>query len=72
MLQQPVSEGLHPVEGTHAGAVCEELQPMGRTHFEEVRGELSPVIGTFTLERGKNARSPPLRDKEQQRQHVMK
>jgi len=22
MLEQPVPEGLHPVEGTHAGAVC--------------------------------------------------
>jgi len=25
MLEQPVPEGLHPVEGTHAGAVCEVL-----------------------------------------------
>jgi len=46
MLEKPVLEGLHPVEGTHAGAVCEELQPMGRTHVGEVCGELSPVRGT--------------------------
>jgi len=46
MLEQPVPEGLHPVEGTHAGAVCEELQTVGRTHVGEVCGELSPVKGT--------------------------
>jgi len=32
MLEQSVPEGLHPVEKTHAGAVLEELQPMGGTH----------------------------------------
>jgi len=31
MLKQPVPKGLHPVEGTHTGVVCEELQPVGRT-----------------------------------------
>jgi len=41
MLEQPVPEGLHPVEGTQAGAVCEELQPVGRTHVREVHGGLS-------------------------------
>ena len=30
MLEQPVPEGLYPVEGTHAGAVREQLQPVGR------------------------------------------
>ena len=30
-LKQFVTEGLQPVERTHAGAVCEELQPVGRT-----------------------------------------
>jgi len=30
------------MEMTHAG-VCEELQPMGRTHVGEVLGELSPM-----------------------------
>jgi len=44
-LEQPVPEGLHPVGGTHAGAVVEELQPMGRTHVGEVCGELSPMGG---------------------------
>ena len=43
--------------GTHAGAICEELQPVGRTHVGEVCGELSPVRGTFTLEQGKSVRS---------------
>ena len=46
-------------EGTHAGAVCEELQPVGRTHDREVCAELSPVRGTFTLEQGQSVRSPP-------------
>jgi len=70
-MEQPVPEGLHPMEGTHVGAVHEELQPVGRTHVGEVCGELSPVRGTFTLEQGKNVRSPPLRRKERQRQRVM-
>ena len=46
MLEQPVPEGLHSVEGTHAGEVYDELQPMGRAHIGEVRGELSPMGGT--------------------------
>ncbi|GAB0180894.1 AN1-type zinc finger protein 5-like [Grus japonensis] len=46
MLEQSVPEGLYPVEGTHAGAVGEELQPEGRTHVAEVRGGLSPMGGT--------------------------
>jgi len=58
-LEQPVPEGLHPVEGTHAGAVREELQPMGRTCIGEVHGEQSPVRGTFMLEQGKSVRSLP-------------
>jgi len=44
---------------SHAGAVCGELQPVGRTHIGEVCGERSPVRGTFTLEQGQSARSPP-------------
>ena len=28
MLEQSVPEGLYPMERTHAGAVCEELQPL--------------------------------------------
>jgi len=57
MLEQPVPEGLHPVGGTHPGAVHEELQPMGRTHVGEVCGELSPVRGISRC--GKSVRSPP-------------
>jgi len=62
MLEQPVPEGLHPVEGTHAGAVCEELQDTGRTDVGEVCGELwRTVFGErdLTLEQGKSVRSPP-------------
>jgi len=47
------------MEGAHTGAVCEELQPMGRTHVGEVCGELSPMRGTFMLEQGQSVRSPP-------------
>jgi len=47
------------MEGTHAGAVCEELHPMGRTHVGEICGELSPMRETFTLEQGQSVRSPP-------------
>jgi len=32
---------------------------VGRTHIEEVCGELSPVRGTFTLEQGQSVRSLP-------------
>ncbi|OPJ76498.1 hypothetical protein AV530_016170 [Patagioenas fasciata monilis] len=56
-LEQSVPEGLHPVEGT-AGAVNEELQPVGGTHVSEVHGELSPVGGTPHWSRGR-VRSPP-------------
>jgi len=49
------------MEGTHAGAVCEELQPLGRTHVGEVCGELSPMRGTFTLEQGMCEESSPCR-----------
>jgi len=34
------------VERTHPGAVCEELQPLRKTHIEEVHGGLSPMAGT--------------------------
>jgi len=53
MLEQPVPEGLHPMEVTHAGAVREELQPVGRTHVGEVHGGLSPVRGTPRWSRGR-------------------
>jgi len=32
--KQPVPEGLPPVEWTHARAVHEEMQPVGRIHVE--------------------------------------
>ncbi|GAB0195076.1 F-box only protein 31 [Grus japonensis] len=37
----------------HTAAVCEELQPMGRTHTEEIHGGLSPVGGTPCWSRGR-------------------
>ncbi|GAB0191968.1 EH domain-containing protein 4 [Grus japonensis] len=52
-LEQSVPEGLHPVEGTYAGAVREELQPVGRTHVGEVHGGLSPVGGAPRWSRGR-------------------
>jgi len=52
-LEQPAPEGLHPVEGAHTGAVCEELHPVGRTHIGEVHGELSLVRGTPGWSRGR-------------------
>jgi len=53
MLEQPVPEGLHPVEGTHAGTISQELQPVGRTHIRAGCGELSPVRGTSCWSRGR-------------------
>jgi len=53
-----VHEELQPMGRTHPGAVHEELQTMGRTHVGEVCGELPPMRGTFTLEQGKSVRSP--------------
>lgn len=38
-------EILHPMEGTHAGPVC-EVQPLGRISTGEVHGGLSCVGGT--------------------------
>jgi len=69
MLEQPVPEGLHPMEGTHTGAVCEELQPLalgkfvekGRTHNGEVCGELSPIRGTSRLSRDGGGRETGLK-----------
>jgi len=40
VLEQSVPEGLHPMEGIHAGAVHEELHPVGMTHDGEVCGVL--------------------------------
>jgi len=59
MVEQPVPEGLHPVEVTHTKAISEELQPMGKTHVGEVCEELSPMRWDLTLELGKSVRSPP-------------
>jgi len=49
-LEQPVPGGLHPVEGTHAGASCEMLHPMGRTHAGAVHEELQPMGRTHVGE----------------------
>jgi len=50
--------------GAHAGAACEELLTLGRTHVVAVCGELSPMKGTFTLEQGQSVRSPPRPEEE--------
>lgn len=34
MLEQSVSEGLHPIESSHAGDLCEEMQPVENNHYE--------------------------------------
>ena len=52
-LEKPVLGGLHPVEGTHVGAVHEELQPVGRAHVGGVCGELCPVGRTPYWSRGR-------------------
>jgi len=41
------------MEGTHSGAVSEELQTMGRTRVGEVCGELSPVGGNPCWSKGR-------------------
>jgi len=58
-LEQPVFEGLHPMEGTHTGAVREELQPVGRTHISEVHGRLSPMRGSSCWSREECEESSP-------------
>jgi len=58
------------VEGTHAGAIREELQPIGRTHVGEVHGGLSSMGGTACWGRGRVS-GVLLRGKEWQRQCVM-
>lgn len=45
MLETFFTEGLHPMEGTHPGAACEELQPLGKTRAGEVYGGLCSVGG---------------------------
>jgi len=67
MLEQPVPKRLHPMRRTHAGAVHQELQSVGRTRVVEACGGLSLVGGTPCW----SVRSPILRSKEQQRQRVM-
>lgn len=52
MLEQSVPGGLHPMEGTHTGAVNEELHLMGGTHFGAVNGVVSHVGETPCSSRG--------------------
>ena len=68
-LEQPVPEGLHPMESTHTGAVHKELQPKGRTDVEKDHGGLSHERHP-TLEQEKSTRWN-VRWKEWQRQRVM-
>lgn len=56
--------------GTHNGAACEELQPVGRTHVGEVHGGCFPWEGPHTVS-GKQAEESALGSKEWQRLGVM-
>ncbi|KAK4811059.1 hypothetical protein QYF61_016345, partial [Mycteria americana] len=56
MQEQSVPEGLHPVEGTHTGAVLEGLQPMRRTYVGEVNEGLYPMGRTPYWSRGRAIR----------------
>jgi len=49
------------VEGTHTGAVCEELQPLGRIHIGEDSSAVS-CERDLMLELGQSVRSPPLEE----------
>ena len=42
-LEQSAPEQTHPLGGTHAGAVHEELKTVGRTHIGEVHVGLCPT-----------------------------
>jgi len=45
VLEQSVPEGLYPMERTHAGAVLEELQPIGNNHIENCLPWVGPHAG---------------------------
>jgi len=52
-LEQSAPDGLYLVEGSHAGIVHEELQPVGRTHIGQVHGGLYPTSRTPCWSRGR-------------------
>lgn len=52
LLHQVCWQELSPQWGTDTGAVCEELQLMGRAHVEAVQGRLPPMGGTPSWSRG--------------------
>jgi len=60
MLEQPVAEGLHPMRGTHAGAVCSwrTALRLKDSHWSSLWRTVSRKRD-LTLEQGKNVRSPP-------------
>lgn len=60
--------GLVTSQGTHTGAVWEEFQPEGGTHFREVSEGLSHIRRTRQWSRGVFI----LRRRKQQKQHMMK
>lgn len=53
MPEQPAPDVLHPVERTLTAAVCEELQPVRKTHDREVHGQLTPMGWTPPWSRGR-------------------
>ena len=58
-VEQYVLKGLYPKGGSHAAAVCEELQTTGRTYVGEIHGELSLVGGTQHRSRRRVWGRPP-------------
>lgn len=59
MLEVSVPGGLYPLETINAGAVLEELQPIGRTQVRQVNEELFHVGGTPCGSRGRLRSSAP-------------
>ena len=70
-LEQPVPEGLHPVEGNHSGAVCEELQPMEGLMLAKFVENSLPWEEPSSWSKGRVLGVLPLRRKERQRQRGM-
>lgn len=51
-LEEPVPEGLHYLEETCTGIVCDKLQPMERIQAREILAGLSPVGSHTGVEKG--------------------
>jgi len=58
MLEQPVPEGLQDVGRTHTGAVCEELQPVGKDSRWRSLWRTVSRGRDLMLEQGRSVSSP--------------